>query len=161
MAHRHLVVLWQVIAAAWAGALLSDLIFYYLGRRFQTHPTLRRIMERPKFKRVMARLNKGPSSFAAVFRFIPGMRMIGPVALAQSQISTGRFTAIAGAAALIWAAFFSTIGHAVGRLVALLIGDVREVGYLLIVPGIVLAVMCVYALWTFVRRRQAGTTAAR
>lgn len=152
LAHRHLLVLWQVTLAAISAAFLSDISIFLLGRRYRNHPRIRALMQRKSFARAFAALDKGPAHFASVFRFIPGLRIAGPLALAQSRIATLRFAIHAGISAVIWGVVFTTLGHAVGQVLAVLFGEFQKVEHLLIVPAILIAVLASAAVLRRIRR---------
>ena len=147
MAHRQLLVLWQVVLVATSAAFLMDMVFFLLGRRYRTRPRMRRLMARPTFQKALGQIEKNPSWFSVAFRFVPGMRMIGPLALGQSQISAARFAALAGAAALAWGAFYVLCGQAVGHLVALAFGKVDRTEHLLILSAGLLVLVAALRLW--------------
>ena len=154
MAHRQLLVLWQVACAAIAGAFVTDLAVFLLGRRYRSHPRLQSVMARPAFRLALARLDRGPSLFAAAFRFIPGMRILGPLALAQSRITTLRFAALAGLAACIWGAFYVVAGQAMGHLLALVFGKAHRTEHVLIAAAVLIVLLAAYRYW-FASRRPA------
>lgn len=150
-AHRHLLVLWQVTLAACLAAYLSDMGYFLAGRKFRENARLQSLMARPGFARALRAVDQNSARFAAVFRFIPGMRIVGPPALAQSRISTWRFATIAGIAAVVWSVLFTVLGHAVGMVIHAVFGRVHKGEFLLIVP---IAVLPVLALFLVMRRQR-------
>ncbi|WP_424931051.1 DedA family protein [Amaricoccus macauensis] len=152
-AHRGLLVLWKVAVTAACAAVSSDLLFFLLGRYFKGNSWVRRIMALPKFAAVMVRIDKRPGRFASVFRFIPGMRIIGPLALAQSRISSAEFAVRAGVSAGIWAVFFTTAGHFVGRFITLIFGQVDRTELLFFVPVSIGVILIAIVIW---RRKGSG-----
>jgi membrane protein DedA with SNARE-associated domain len=153
-AHRHLLVLWQVVVMAGLGAYISDMSYFLAGRKFQDTARLRAILARPSFARAIRAVDRNTVQFAAAFRFIPGMRIVGPLALAQSKISTRRFAVVAALSAMVWSILFTVMGHAVGALIAALFGRLHRGEVLLIVPGVVLLLVLGFVMLRAHRRRQ-------
>lgn len=140
-AHRHLLVLWQVALAAGLAAFLSDMSWFLAARRFRENRWLTSIMSRAAFSRAMAAIDRTPEGFAAMLRFIPGMRIVGPVALAQSRIPTVRFALSAAIAATVWSVLYTIAGHAVGMAIHIVFGRVHEGEWLLLVPAAILLLL--------------------
>ena len=153
-AHRHLLVLWQVALVAGGAAFLADTAFFVAGRRFRTHRLVRRLTARPGFAVAMRAIDKNPSRFAVAFRFVPGMRMIGPLALAQGRITFARFVVLDASAAAVWSLLYTTVGHAIGQLLAALFGPIERAEPLLIVTAVAGAGAGAVILWR--RRRNRG-----
>ncbi|TQS69953.1 DedA family protein [Rhodobacteraceae bacterium] len=150
-AHRHLLVLWQVALTAGVAAFCSDMLIFGLGRRFQSHARVRKIMARAAVAGVMTRIERNPGLFASVFRFIPGMRIIGPLALAQSRLKGAEFALRAGLSAGLWAVFFTTAGHVVGGCIALVFGHIHRTEVLFLVPLAIAATLGALFLWHRIR----------
>jgi membrane protein DedA with SNARE-associated domain len=140
-AHRHLLVLWQVALASGLAAFLSDMSWFLAARRFRENRWLTSIMSRAAFSRAMAAIDRTPEGFAAMLRFIPGMRIVGPVGLAQSRIPTVRFALIAAIAAMVWSVLYTIAGHAVGIAIHIVFGRVHEGEWLLLVPAAILLLL--------------------
>lgn len=137
MAHRHLLVLWQVIIVAFAGAFAADTLFFVLGRKYRSHRLVIKLMQNPRFTKARSLLDRHPEGFASAFRFFPGMRIMGPIALANSRIETRTFLIRAGSSAVIWSVIYTALGHVVGRIIAMAFGHIDSVVFIL-VSGIIL-----------------------
>lgn len=123
LAHRHLLMMWQVLVVVACAALLSDSAFFLLSRRYRQAGWVRAALSRPAIGRIMAQVDAHPHRLASLYRFIPGMRILGPVALAQSRMPSAEFLLRALVSAVIWAAFYTVVGHAAARLMALVFGS--------------------------------------
>jgi membrane protein DedA with SNARE-associated domain len=146
MAHRHLLVLWQVVSVVVVAAFLADLTCFVVGRRFSGSRLVRRVLARPAVARVMQRVEAHPRKFASVFRFIPGLRILGPVALAQSRLPLAVFALHAGASALVWGALYTVAGHAVAEVLVRIFGEERH-RILWIAGGLLVLATASYWLW--------------
>ena len=140
MAHHGLVSLWQVSLIAALGAFCADFGIFLYARRHQENTWLLRQMTRPIVARAMARVNASPHGLASVYRFIPGMRIVGPMVLAQSRILTSRFAVHAAISAVVWAAFYVVFGVAVGEILARVLGSMSSTAHVVIAAVVVLVI---------------------
>lgn len=152
LAHRHLLVLWQVVVTVALAAMASDLFWFALGRRFRDQPRLRGIVERPAFRRAVAMLDRGPYRLAAVFRYIPGMRIVGPLALSHSRIPARHYVLIVTISGIVWALAFTVLGHTIGHLITQIFGRAHHAGIIL---ALAFAALSIIGLWHLLRRRRA------
>ncbi|MEO5620591.1 MAG: VTT domain-containing protein [Cypionkella sp.] len=146
MAHRHLLVLWQVAAVVILAAFLADLTAFEVGRRFSGSRFVRKVLAKPAVAKVMLQVAEHPRKFASVFRFIPGLRILGPVALAQSSLPFAVFAAHALVSAVIWGWFYAVVGHAVAAVLVRIFGEDRQL--ILLIAGVLLVLGTAgYWLW--------------
>jgi len=134
IAHRGLLVLWQVTVAAAVGAFIADFVCFIIGRKFRHHPRVAALMARKGFAAALTRLDRHPTRFTALFRFIPGMRILGPVAVAQSQISALRFGLITAVSASLWSLLYTHLGRYIATAVIMVFGDLKQEHLLFLIP---------------------------
>lgn len=151
MAHHNLLVPWQVGGAAISGAFLSNISLFLLGRRYKGHARVQSIMKNKRLSGLLKKLDKNPARYASVFQFIPGMRIVGPIALAQSKIKMSEFAMRAGFSAVVWGLVYTVVGHAVGRFLDLIFGRMLHIENILIVAGLVLLFLFARAVWRLFR----------
>ncbi|AML51173.1 DedA family protein [Falsihalocynthiibacter arcticus] len=151
MAHHHLLLPWQVASVAICGAYLSNLSVFFLGRRYRGQSRVQSILANKRLSGMLQKLNKNPARYASIFQFIPGMRIVGPIALAQSEIGTMQFAVRAGISALIWGVVYTVLGSAVGQLLGRVFGHVLHTKYVLIAAGLVLSAIFLRAIWNHFR----------
>jgi membrane protein DedA with SNARE-associated domain len=151
-AHRGYLSLPAVIAAAFAGSLLGDQLFFFLGR-FQGRRLLRRLPSwGPKIKRAHTFLETYPTLSILTFRFLYGLRTVIPFALGSSRVSALRFGILNVCGAGVWSVAIGLGGFYFGRALELLIADVER--YELLAMGAVgLAGLSVWAVRLLRRRR--------
>lgn len=121
-AHRGLISLPAAMATATLGSFAADQLLFLLGRRYRNLRWVRRFHERPTFARAIALIERYPSGFIFVFRFLYGLRTVSPVAIGTTKIAARRFLIINGLAALVWAVTFATVGYVFGHALEALIG---------------------------------------
>ena len=155
LAHRGLLVLWHVVFAVILGAFLADTAWFVFARRFRTSEFVTSRIRGPRVGRIFSLVEAHPRRLAVLFRFVPGMRILGPVVLAQSQIATRVYCLLAACSAVLWGTFYAILGQAVSELLTALIGGGRH--RLILAAGVLAVVLlCVSVLWRiWVRSRTA------
>jgi membrane protein DedA with SNARE-associated domain len=109
-AHRQLLPLPGVIAAAALGSSIVDQVFFLIGRYSRDSRIARKLMAAPAYDRAMRFIEKRPSAFVFAFRFLWGLRTASPIALGTSAISWRRFALLNVLAATLWAAVIACVG---------------------------------------------------
>ena len=150
-AHRGLLALPLVIAAAAAGSFLADQVFFLVGRHYRHHPRLTRWTAKPAFARALRSIARHPTGFILVFRFLWGLRTVSPIAIGTTGIGWRRFAALNALAALLWASLVSMVGYSLAATLAGLGARLERVPhYLVAIVGLALFFA---ALGWWLRRR--------
>ena len=151
-AHRGLLRLPGVMAAAFVGSLLSDQIFFFLGRRHGPGLLARWPKWQPGVERVRGLLNRYSTALILVFRFLYGLRNITPFALGMSDVSTVRFAVLNVVGAALWSVAIALLGWSVGEAAEQMLGHLkryeRTIGAAIVATGVGLWI------WHFARRRR-------
>lgn len=141
-AHRGLLNLWGVILAAFVGSLLSDQLFFFLGRRHGAALLARRPQWQAGVERVRALLNRYNTALILSFRFLYGLRNVTPFALGMSDVSTARFVVLNAVGAALWAVGIALAGWFVGEAAKQMLGHLqryeRGIGAAIIIIGVLL-----------------------
>ena len=111
LAHRGLLPLGGVMVAAAIGSCLADQLLFFLGRHHRDSRLLGRIIGTPAFARAMRLVERYPTAFVLVFRFLWGLRTVSPVALGTTGLAWRRFAALNIVAAIVWAVIVSLAGY--------------------------------------------------
>ncbi len=151
LAHRQLIVYWQVALAAACGSFFADQVLFLAGRYASRLAVVRRFTSAPAMSRVTSWLETYPNAFIFAFRFIYGIRTISPVAIGLSNVSNKRFLAINLLAAICWGISITAVGYVFGSAVEQILGRLRLHQHLLVAIGFGLAAVIVLAL--IVRRK--------
>jgi membrane protein DedA with SNARE-associated domain len=160
-AHQDLFPVWQVLAAAAAGAFLGDLAFFVVGRRYAGHPRVARLRATAGFGKALAWIERHSDLFVLASRFLYGFRIAGGVAAGLSSMGAGRFVALNAVSAIVWAALFVYGGYVFGLGAESILGDALERHERLIAAlGIGTATLIVVRLLV-IRHRPGGLSAAR
>lgn len=133
LAHRGYFRLDLVMAAAFAGSVLGDQMYFFLGRWkgrdfIASRPYLSRHSDR-----VERLLRKNRVWLILSFRFVYGLRTVTPLMLGASQLPAGLFLSLNLISAMAWAGAVGFAGYYFGTALEAILGQARE--YELIVIG--------------------------
>ncbi len=152
-AHRGYLDLAGVMAAAFAGSLLGDTLYFEIGRREGMAFLARRPAWKKSSARVLAMVHTHQTLLILGFRFLYGIRTVTPFALGASGVSRARFVPLNVVSAALWASAFGALGYALGDTLEAAIGHIeryeRAVFAAIVMAGLV--------LWSW--RRWRGRTA--
>lgn len=148
-AHRGALGFWEAAAAVGIGAALADQGWFHAARRGREHKMVRRIAKSAAAERVSRLIERRPVIAVASFRFVPGMRTVGPVALGLSTVPARLYVPVNLLSVAVWAILVTAIGFGGSRLVQHLVGELALHVHLAILLAICLAL---WSIWTFVRR---------
>ncbi|MCJ7766337.1 MAG: DedA family protein [Thiovulaceae bacterium] len=149
-AHLGYLELPYVIAAAFAGTLASDQLFFYAGRYKGMKLIEKRPAWRSKSDRVFKLLHRHQAVLILGFRFIYGLRTVTPLVIGSSGISPIRFLILNSCGALLWAVIIGVLGYYFGQTLELLIGDIKKYELWVVAALLLVAVL----VWIVYRRRE-------
>jgi membrane protein DedA with SNARE-associated domain len=115
-----------VIAAAFAGSLIGDQVYFFLGRLQGTRIVARRPAWKPRVARAQLMLQRYQTALILGFRFVYGLRSVTPFALGMSGVSVTRFAILNVGSAAAWAIVLGLAGYAMGNAIETLLGDVKH-----------------------------------
>jgi membrane protein DedA with SNARE-associated domain len=150
-AHNHLLDFPLVVVAGFVGELSGDILRFALGRRCGRSWIARWPKVAGEVQRATAYLDKYPNAFILSFRFIYGIRLIAPVAIALGRVSAIRFVLLATVSAAVWAPLIGALGFVFGRAIQAVFGKVERVEEGLIV--VVVVIVLTFVIHRFMRRR--------
>jgi membrane protein DedA with SNARE-associated domain len=143
-AHRGLLSLPGVMAAACAGSLTSDQVMFQIGRRRGSAWLARRPTWHAAVARVQHLIARHEVAVIVGFRFLYGLRNVTPVVLGMSRVSTARFAALNAVGAVVWAIAVTLLGWWIGAAAQQLVGRLEhyERGIAIGVAAIGIAAWC-------------------
>jgi membrane protein DedA with SNARE-associated domain len=153
LAHQGLLELFPTMIAAAAGSFVADQAYFWLGRRFRSHPRIQAIIARPAFARAITMFERHQIAFVVGFRFIYGLRTISPIAIGTTSMPAPLFVLLNAMAAILWGTVFTLLGYVCGHGIELIFGKLRSEFHVAVEIGAVIAVAL--AIIVFMRRRQA------
>jgi membrane protein DedA with SNARE-associated domain len=121
----HLRLEW-VVACAFAGSLLGDQLWFWIGRRYGARLLARRPAWQPGVARVHARLARYEVPLLVGFRFVYGIRNLTPFVVGMSRIGAVKFAVLNALGALLWAVAGAALGYALAHAADALLGDLKR-----------------------------------
>ncbi len=153
LAHRGLLGFGSVAVVVTLGAWTSDQFFFWIGRRHRDHALVKRLSRRRGVSHILDMVALRPLWVTAIYRFIPGMRILVPLALSQSPMRWLPYGAVTLVTCSIWALFYTGMGRAIGTLIARLYGQRHRVDLLVVTVSLIILVMLVLTISRIVSRR--------
>jgi membrane protein DedA with SNARE-associated domain len=154
-AHRGYLSLPLVITAAFAGSLLGDQFYFFMGRRrgrsfLAKHPNWDEKIDR--FRGLMERFG---TPFILLFRFLYGLRTVAPFAIGLSDVSTVKFVILNAVSAAIWAVALGVLGYFFGHAMEIVLKDVKKYE-LAVMAGLVAVAVVIFLVRRFIMRKKPG-----
>jgi membrane protein DedA with SNARE-associated domain len=129
-AHRGYLDLVGVMAAAFAGSLIGDWLYFEIGRRQGMAFLEARPSWRSRVDRVLRMVHKHQTLLILGFRFLYGIRTVAPFALGASGVAPLRFALLNIPSAAIWAIAFGGLGYVLGDTLEAVMGDLSRYEHL-------------------------------
>ena len=125
-AHQGYMTLSGVILAAFAGSLIGDQFFFYLGRRHSEFLIRRRPAWRKKLDRANRLVDRFQTLLILGFRFLYGLRAVMPFAFGISDVPVLRFVFLNIIGAGIWSLVVGAAAYFSGDALERVLGDLRH-----------------------------------
>ncbi len=126
--------IYGVILSAFAGSFLGDQFYFHMGRR--KGAVLLKLFSSfaKKFRKGLRLIERYGSFIAFVSRYTYGFRILLPILLGMTNLSSRRFLFLNLCSALSWSILFSLVGFLFGKGAAFFIDDLeRYEPYLLLI----------------------------
>lgn len=149
LAHRGLIDLRLAMLSAFLGSFAVDQVLFLVARFQNKRALVQRARAKPAFVRALGMIERHPAMFCIVFRFLYGLRIVGPLAIGVSGVPVRRFIILNALSAVLWAITFTCLGFRFGaavtdRVAAFVAGRLPLLGgaVTLIIASIVLITRC-------------------
>jgi membrane protein DedA with SNARE-associated domain len=157
-AHRGYLDIYLVALVAFAASFIGDQFYFYLGHRHGQRLLARFPSLQARTATVQALLQRYHTPLILMIRFMYGLRTVGPIAIGIAKVPWPRFFALNLVGALIWAPVVAGGGYLFGRVLQLLLDDVKRYEEMAFLSLAVLSflVWLAYRLkqWKFPHREQ-------
>jgi len=145
LAHNGYLSFRLVVLVAFSGSLVSDQLYYFLGRSkglayLDKYPSLKK-----KSERIRALMHRHQNLVIILFRFVYGIRSITPFIVGVSNVPPLKFLLLNAFGALTWAFTLTSLGYVFGHAAGLMLDDIKK--YELIIMGFIL--LLALAAWMF------------
>jgi membrane protein DedA with SNARE-associated domain len=139
-----------VVAAAFAGTLSGDQLYFYLGRKHRDKITALFPTWSGRIEKAQRILERYGNTLMLTFRFFYGLRTITPFAIGMTEISAVRFFFFNVLSAFIWSIAVGSGGYLFGRTLEYFLVDARH--YEIEIMAIIL--LAGLLVWAFYYNRQ-------
>lgn len=131
-----------VMLAAFLGTWLSDIIWFMLGRYSGS-----RLLERWQWLKTLSShsislVGKRPRTMALCLRFMYGLRMVIPLSLGKTNMSTSTFLIYNALGVLIWVGVFSALGYFFASIAETIFGRMKHLE--IILPAIIVTTLLLF-----------------
>lgn len=144
-----------VVGCAFAGSLLGDQIWFWVGRRYGARILARRAAWRARIDRIHAQLERYEVPLLVGFRFVYGIRNLTPFVVGMSRIGAAKFLLLNALGALLWSVVGALVGYALAQAADVLLGDIKrfELEFLAVIAALGLGLWCYRTLRNHHARR--------
>ncbi len=111
----------SVVLAAWIAAFLSAQVFFLAGRSQRDGKLVHKVTDKRAFALALKWIDRHPRLFCLLYRFVYGMRIVGPVAIGLSHVRSHTFLVLNVFTALAWAIVGVSLGWLFGPELAHLV----------------------------------------
>ena len=125
-AHQGYLKLTGVILSAFAGSLMGDQLFFFLGRRHKDYILKKRPAWQIRIERVSRLVARYENITILIFRFLYGLRSVTPFVLGMSGVRTAKFIILNCCGALLWAVVVAVAGYLFGNVLEGLLGEIKH-----------------------------------
>ena len=146
-AHQGLLPPVGVAFCAMAGAFIGDQTLFWLTRSNAERGLIRRLAGSRGGKLAISAVAARPTWFTLGFRFIPGLRTVGPVAIALAGIDPRRFALMNAASAIVWGIGWTCFGYLAGAAAETLLGRLQRFEHVALV-GLTILLAVGVVIWT-------------
>lgn len=121
-AHQHLLNPALVALTAMTGAFVGDQVIFWLAHSNRDRPFVRRLADSRAGRVAIGAVAARPVWFTLAFRFMIGLRTVGPVAIALAGVTPARFAVLNAASAVVWGILWTALGFGAGQGVEHMLG---------------------------------------
>ena len=114
--------LMTLLLACWFGATLSTTTFFAIGRSQRDGRLVHKVTHKRGFALAIKWIDRHPRLFCFFYRFVYGLRIVGPVAISLSLVRWQTFVVINLFSSLLWAILGLSVGWYVGPGAAKMVG---------------------------------------
>lgn len=113
--HTTSIKLWLIIVVATVAIQLTDWFHFWIGRYTANTFLAKRPNLSRRVKRVSRWINRYPTLFLLIYRYIYGFRTVLPIAIGLSDISLLRFGIFSLFSGIVWSATYAMMGYYLGE----------------------------------------------
>jgi len=150
LAQNGLLPIWGVVISAGTGACVADQLWFWIARHYQQERWVKRVEDRPAFRRALRILENHLILFTLGFRFIYGMRTVAPIAISASHLRSRTFVLLNASSAAVWGVVMVWAGFWFGRAIDPWLHTIKSATLIVLGVG---AIVLLAAMTPRLRRR--------
>jgi membrane protein DedA with SNARE-associated domain len=112
-----------LLFACWAGATISTTTFFLIGRSQREGRLVHRVTDKRAFALALKWIDRHPKLFCFFYRFVYGLRIVGPVTISLSRVRWQTFVLLNTVSSFVWALAALLVGWFVGVAAARMVAD--------------------------------------
>lgn len=116
----------SVAVCAMAGAFAGDQLIFSVAHRYRDARVVRGLVDSVPGRAAIGLVAARPTWFVLGFRFMVGLRTVGPVAIALAGVGHRRFAALNGLSAVVWGTLWTAVGYMAGGAVESVLGKLER-----------------------------------
>jgi membrane protein DedA with SNARE-associated domain len=152
LAQKGYLSLWGIMLVAFMGTLLADQFLFHVGRLHGNRLLARWPSLESKASRALNLLRTYNTFYILSFRFIYGIRIISPIIIGMSGVTTKRFSFLNVIAAAVWSVLSCLAGYALGKGGATLWDSVKGFGLERVWWGLAVIIFAIALIWVVKKR---------
>lgn len=125
-AHQGYLDWWGVVAAAWAGSVAGDQLYFQLGRHQGPRFVERHARWKASADRARRLLRRHETGLILGFRFLYGLRIATPLVLGASGVPPVRFALLNALSGAVWTIVVASAGYGLGSAAHQVLGRVER-----------------------------------
>ncbi|WP_169786064.1 DedA family protein [Enterobacteriaceae endosymbiont of Donacia crassipes] len=127
LAHKKILNLNNIIIITIVGSILSNQILFFIGKKYSKNFLSFFKNYNLKIQKYRVLFKKYPYFFIIITRFIYGFRLISPITMGITKISSIKFFFLNIIGAFIWTIFFTISGYFFGEIISKWIKDTTKI----------------------------------
>ncbi|MGR3804281.1 DedA family protein [Marinibacterium profundimaris] len=124
-AHRHIFHFEAAALAVALGAVITDNVTFAIGRYGGRSGYAQKLLSHRRVARLREMLDRHQTKVILGFRFVYGLKTVGPILIGSSPVSWARFALLDALAVLVWAHLWVAMGYGVGTAIEALFGRMK------------------------------------
>ncbi|QJC28763.1 DedA family protein [Enterobacteriaceae endosymbiont of Plateumaris consimilis] len=125
--HKGLLIYHWVIIISTLGAIIGDQFLFYIGKKYSNKLLFFLKKNDLKVHKYQNLITNYPYIFIIMVRFMYGFRLIGPIIIGITNITTFKFLIFNIIGSIIWSLIFVSLGFVFGDIITSWIGDINKI----------------------------------
>ncbi|QJC29653.1 DedA family protein [Enterobacteriaceae endosymbiont of Plateumaris pusilla] len=145
--HKGLLIYHWVIIISTLGAIIGDQFLFFIGKIYSNKLLFFFKKNNLKIYKYQNLITNYPYIFIIMVRFMYGFRLIGPIIIGITKVTTFKFLIFNIIGAIIWSIIFVSLGFIFGDIITSWIKDINKmIKYILYILIIIFIIKIIYKI---------------